>query len=175
MIDLSTNYLGLKLNNPLIVSSSGLTDSVEKIAKLEEPGAGAVILNSLFEEQIKAEAGQMISDNSYPGAQDYLLHCTKNNSAEDYFQLIENAKKSDKIPVIASINCITASDWVDFSGEIEKAGADAPELNIFFLPAKKEISSEKFEEFRGKMNLRRISDPTVYERSQFMKHYSIYQ
>ena len=107
MINLSTNYLGLKLNNPLIVSSSGLTNSVEKIKKLEELGAGAVILKSLFEEQIKAEAGQMIGDTNYPEAQDYLLQYTRNNSIEDYLQLIENAKKSVKIPVIASINCST--------------------------------------------------------------------
>ena len=146
MINLSTIYLGLKLDNPLIVSSSGLTNSVEKIKKLEELGAGAVILKSLFEEQIKAEAGQMISDNSYPEAQDYLLQYTKNNTVEDYLQLIENAKKTVRIPVIASINCITASDWVGFSREIEKAGADALELNVYFLPTKKEISSEKFEE-----------------------------
>jgi dihydroorotate dehydrogenase (fumarate) len=146
MTNLSTNYLGLKLNNPLIVSSSGLTNSVEKIKKLEELGAGAVILKSLFEEQIQAEAGQMISDNTYPEAQDYILKYTKSNTVEEYLQLIENAKKAVKIPVIASINCISASDWVDFADDIEKAGADALELNIYFLPTKKEISSEKFEE-----------------------------
>ena len=77
MTNLSTNYLGLKLNNPLIVSSSGLTNSVEKIKKLEELGAGAVILKSLFEEQIQAEAGHMISDNSYPEAQDYICAIQK--------------------------------------------------------------------------------------------------
>ena len=146
MTNLSTNYLGLKLNNPLIVSSSGLTNSVEKIKKLEELGAGAVILKSLFEEQIQAEAGQMISDNTYPEAQDYILKYTKSNTVEEYLQLIENAKKAVKIPVIASINCISASEWVDFADDIEKAGADALELNIYFLPTKKEISSEKFEE-----------------------------
>jgi dihydroorotate dehydrogenase (fumarate) len=146
MTNLSTNYLGLRLNNPLIVSSSGLTNSVEKIKKLEELGAGAVILKSLFEEQIQAEAGHMIGDSSYPEAQDYILKYTKSNSVEEYLQLIETAKKTVKIPVIASINCITASEWVDFSENIEKAGADALELNIFFLPTKKEVTSEKYEE-----------------------------
>jgi len=146
MTNLSTNYLGLKLNNPLIVSSSGLTNSVEKIKKLEELGAGAVILKSLFEEQIQAEAGHMISDNSYPEAQDYLLQYTKSNSVEEYLQLIENAKKAVSMPVIASINCITASDWINFADDIAKAGADALELNIYFLPTQKDISSEKYED-----------------------------
>jgi dihydroorotate dehydrogenase (fumarate) len=146
MTNLSTNYLGLKLNNPLIVSSSGLTNSVEKIKKLEELGAGAVILKSLFEEQIQAEAGHMLGGNAYPEAHDYLLQYTKSNTVEEYLQLIENAKKAVRIPVIASINCITASDWVNFSGDIEKAGADALELNIYFLPNNREISSEKHEE-----------------------------
>jgi dihydroorotate dehydrogenase (fumarate) len=147
MIDLSTNYLGLRLNNPLIVSSSGLTNSVEKIKKLEELGAGAVILKSLFEEQIRAEAGHMIGDSAYPEAQDYIFQYTKSNSVEEYLQLIENAKKAVRIPVIASINCITASEWVDFAKDIEKAGADALELNIYFLATQQEISSEKHEDF----------------------------
>ncbi|MBN1414590.1 MAG: dihydroorotate dehydrogenase-like protein [Bacteroidales bacterium] len=147
MANLSTNYLGLTLNNPLIVSSSGLTDATEKIQRLAALGAGAVVLKSLFEEQIQAEAGRMLEGSSYPEAQDYIIQYTKNNSLEEYLQLIENAKKAVNIPVIASINCITASDWVGFSNDIAKAGADALELNIYFLPTRKDISSEKYEEF----------------------------
>jgi dihydroorotate dehydrogenase (fumarate) len=146
MANLTTNYLGLKLSNPLIVSSSGLTNTVEKIQQLEELGAGAVVLKSLFEEQIQAEAGRMLVESSYPEAQDYILQYTRSNSLEEYLQLIENAKRTVRIPVIASINCITASDWVGFSGDIEKAGADALELNIYFLPTNKDIPSEKHEE-----------------------------
>ena len=146
MANLSTNYLGLKLNNPLIVSSSGLTNTVEKIQKLEALGAGAVVLKSLFEEQIQVEAGRMLDESSYPEAQDYILQYTKSHSLEEYLQLIEDAKRVVRIPVIASINCITASEWVGFSNDIEKAGADALELNVFFLPTSKDISSEKHEE-----------------------------
>lgn len=146
MTNLTTDYLGLKLNNPLIVSSSGLTNSVEKIRQLEKLGAGAIILKSLFEEQIMAEAGRMINESSYPEAMDYILQYTRSHSLEEYLQLIENAKKSVRIPVIASINCISASDWTGFSEDIEKAGADALELNIFFLPTDKDIGSEKHEE-----------------------------
>jgi dihydroorotate dehydrogenase (fumarate) len=147
MVNLSTNYLGLTLNNPLIVSSSGLTDTVEKIQRLEELGAGAVVLKSLFEEQIQVEAGRMLMEDSYPEAQDYILQYTKSNSVEEYLQLIEKAKRAVKIPVIASINCISASDWINFSTEIEEAGVDALELNIYFLPTDKDVSSEKHEEF----------------------------
>ena len=146
MANLSTNYLGLKLTNPLIVSSSGLTNTVEKIQKLEALGAGAVVLKSLFEEQIQVEAGRMLEESSYPEAQDYILQYTKSNSLEEYLQLIENTKRTVKIPVIASINCISASEWVSFSGDIERAGADALELNIFFLPTDKDIPSDKHEE-----------------------------
>jgi dihydroorotate dehydrogenase (fumarate) len=77
---------------------------------------------------------------------DYILQYTRSHSLEEYLQLIENAKKSVRIPVIASINCISASDWTGFSEDIEKAGADALELNIFFLPTDKDIGSEKHEE-----------------------------
>jgi len=146
MANLATNYLGLKLSNPLIVSSSGLTNTVEKIRQLEELGAGAVVLKSLFEEQIQAEAGRMLGESSYPEAQDYILQYTKSHSLEEYLQLIEDAKKSVRIPVIASINCISASDWIGFASDIEKAGADALELNIYFLPTDKDIPSEKHEE-----------------------------
>lgn len=146
MANLNTNYLGLTLKNPVIVSSSGLTSSVERIVSLEKMGAGAVVLKSLFEEQIQHEAGQFIDKSDYPEAFDYIRQYTKSNSLEEYLKLIENAKKSVKIPVIASINCISASEWVSFAGKIQQAGADALELNVFFVPVEKEISSEKYEE-----------------------------
>ncbi|HJX71149.1 MAG TPA: hypothetical protein VJ346_04335, partial [Bacteroidales bacterium] len=134
MANLNTSYLGLSLKNPVIVSSSGLTNSVEKIVKLEEKGAGAVVLKSLFEEQIKYEAGNLIEKSNYPEAQDYLMNYLKNNSIDEYFKLIEGAKKSVRIPVIASINCMTASEWISFAKDIESAGADALELNVFIVP-----------------------------------------
>lgn len=145
MANLQTEYLGLKLKNPVIVSSSGLTDSVEKIIKLEQNGAGAVVLKSLFEEQINIESGRMIESESYPEAMDYIFNYTKNNSVEGYLNLIEQTKKKANIPVIASINCISASDWVSFAKKIESAGADALELNAFFVPNDKLKSSEEYE------------------------------
>ena len=146
MVSLNTNYLGLKLKNPVIVSSSGLTNTVEKIIKLEKYGAAAVVLKSLFEEQINYEAGSLIDKSDYPEAQDYISHYIKDNSVREYLKLIEDSKKAVKIPVIASINCISGSEWVSYAREIEKAGADALELNVFIVPTEENKSSDKYEE-----------------------------
>ncbi|HQH41941.1 MAG TPA: diguanylate cyclase, partial [Bacteroidales bacterium] len=115
MADLHSVYLGLRLRNPLIISSSGLTDQVSKIKKLEECGAGAVVLKSLFEEQILHEAGKMMDQTDYPGAEDYLKVYARNHSVSEYLRLIEDAKKETRIPVIASINCVSTSEWIDFA------------------------------------------------------------
>lgn len=145
MADLQSVYLGLKLKNPLIISSSGLTDQVSKIKKLEECGAGAVVLKSLFEEQILHEAGRMIQQTDYPGAEDYLKVYTRNHSVSEYLKLIEDAKRETRIPIIASVNCVTTSEWIDFSRNIEQAGADALELNIFYLPLQTGKSGSDYE------------------------------
>jgi dihydroorotate dehydrogenase (fumarate) len=146
MIDLSTRYLGLELRNPVIVSSSGLTNSVDKIRKLEEYGAGAVVLKSLFEEQIRYEAGSMADASDYPEAADYVNYYTKNNSVDEYLQLITDAKSNVDIPVIASINCISGNDWTEFASRIQEAHADALELNIFILPTDKTKRPGYYEE-----------------------------
>lgn len=145
MYNLEVSYLGLKLKNPLIVSSSGLTSSVEKIKKIEKSGAGAVVLKSLFEEQINYEAGSLILNHDYPEAEDYIKNYTKDHGVGEYLKLIEEAKKVVSIPVIASINCVTATDWVRFAKEIEKAGADALELNVFSLPTDKNLEASEYE------------------------------
>lgn len=145
MADLHSVYLGLRLRNPLIISSSGLTDQVSKIKKLEECGAGAVVLKSLFEEQILHEAGKMMDQADYPGAEDYLKVYARNHSVSEYLKLIEDAKKETQIPIIASINCVSTSEWIDFAKNIEQAGADALELNIFYLPLNTGKSSADYE------------------------------
>lgn len=146
MANLQSEYLGLRLRNPLIISSSGLTDNVAKIRKFDEFGAGAVVLKSLFEEQILHDAGKMIDQSSYPEAEDYLKVYTRNNSVAEYLELIEQSKKEVRIPVIASINCITANEWVEFSKNIENSGADALELNLFFLPFSKDKKASFYED-----------------------------
>jgi dihydroorotate dehydrogenase (fumarate) len=116
---------------------------------LEEAGVGAVVLKSLFEEQINLEISKVISsstDNTtYPEAEDYIRNYTRINSVQKYLTFISEAKKSVAIPIIASINCISANDWVDFASDIADAGADALELNIYELPHDKNKSSESHE------------------------------
>jgi len=145
MLKLETNYLGLTLKSPLIVSSSGLTNSVEKIVKYEALGAGAVVLKSLFEEQINFESGIYVEEGLSPEAHDYITAYSQSNAIEEYLRLIENAKKAVKIPVIASINCRSVSKWISFAKDIQDAGADALELNVFFVASDKEQTSEKYE------------------------------
>ncbi len=145
MANLETVYLTLQLKNPVIISSSGLTNSVEKIKKLEENGAGAVVLKSLFEEQINYEAGKLMLSSDYPEAADYITMYSKENAINDYLQLISDAKKTISIPVIASINCISSDEWVNFAKKIEEAGADAIELNVFILPTNKNGLAGEYE------------------------------
>jgi dihydroorotate dehydrogenase (fumarate) len=134
MANLETKYLGLNLKNPVIVSSSGLTGTPGKIVQLADAGAGAVVLKSLFEEQIRMEAGSMIKNTDYPEAADYIDAYSRSNALDEYLKLIEDAKARIDIPVIASINCISSSEWMSFAKQIQEAGADALELNVFFLP-----------------------------------------
>lgn len=151
MLKLETNYLGLTLKSPLIVSSSGLTNSVEKIVKYEALGAGAVVLKSLFEEQINFESGIYVEEGLSPEAHDYITAYSQSNAIEEYLRIIENAKKAVSIPVIASINCRSVSKWISFAKEIQDAGADALELNVFFVASDKEQTSEKLENLYNDM------------------------
>lgn len=145
MASLNTSYLGLSLSSPLIISSSGLTNNTDKIRKFEELGAGAVVLKSLFEEQITFESGKLVEDGLSPEAHDYITRYSRANALEEYLKLIEGSRKAVKMPVIASINCMSANEWVSFARDIENAGADALELNIFFLASDAGASSEKTE------------------------------
>lgn len=139
MADLRSKYLGLELKNPVIVGSCGLTNSVEKIKEIEKAGAGAVVLKSLFEEQINFHTHKTVSQSeslyAYPEAEDYISNYTKENDVSNYLTLIRDCKKSVSIPIIASINCVSKSEWLTFARKIEEAGADALELNIFILPS----------------------------------------
>jgi dihydroorotate dehydrogenase (fumarate) len=134
MVDLKTTYVGLNLENPVIVSSSGLTDNIDKVRRMADQGPGAIVLKSLFEEQIIFDAGKMIDDYSYPEAIDYIRGYSKTHSVGEYLDLISQAKGKISQPVMASINCISGSDWTSFARQIQEAGADALELNVFILP-----------------------------------------
>ena len=133
-MDLKTTYLGLGLRSPVVVGSSGLTLSLNNIKKFEKYGAGAVVLKSLFEEQIMYETRNSLETYDayqHPESIDFLKYITREQSIDRYLNLINDAKSSVSIPVIASINCISNNKWTDFAGELENAGADALELNVF--------------------------------------------
>ena len=146
-MSLSVKYLGLDLKNPIIIGSSGLTGSVDKIVKLEKNGAGAVVLKSLFEEQILMDMGR--SENQdyhyHTEAHDYARYYTKEKSTNDYLNLIKEAKESVNIPVIASINCVSNYEWSSFAKKIESAGADALEINVSMLPSDINVNSTENE------------------------------
>lgn len=139
MASLQTTYMGLKLKSPIIAASSGLTRSIENLIEIEKEGAGAVVLKSLFEEQLIAEANKNLTEFhnelAYPEAFDYISHFTKTNSVNEYLELIEQAKQKLSIPVIASVNCYSNTEWISYAKKFQDAGADAIELNIFILPS----------------------------------------
>ncbi len=149
MVNLSTTYMGFKLKNPIIAGSSGLCNSINKIIEYESNGVGAVVLKSLFEEQIMADANKIIdypeAYNTYPEAIDYIEQFTKSNSVEEYMKLIRDCKKEVKVPVFASINCVSMNEWISIAKDIENAGADALELNIFIMPYDINMSSANHE------------------------------
>ena len=142
MADLTTKYLGLTLRNPIVIASSGITDTVEKLVELDKHGAGAVVLKSLFEEQIMLEADHKMKQaekndliySDYSETLDYIDDHVKEKELNTYIKLIKEAKQKIDIPVIASINAVTSSEWTGFAKQLEAAGADALELNIFVMP-----------------------------------------
>ena len=146
MTDLKTTFAGLSLRNPIIISSSGLTNSVGKNKKLAENGAGAIVLKSLFEEQIMLEADWLGDPNMYPEGSDYLVEYVRQHKLSEYLELIKDTKKVCPIPVIASINCYQDAEWVGFAQQMEAAGADAIEINILALQTDMQYNYGSFEQ-----------------------------
>jgi dihydroorotate dehydrogenase (fumarate) len=151
-MDLSTTYLGMKLRTPFVVSASPLSQDLEKIRRMEDAGASAVVLHSLFEEQIRYERYQLHwqlthSIDSYPEALSYLPEASGfNMRPEEYLRHITRAKSTVAIPIIASLNGSTMGGWLDYAGKMADAGADAIELNLYSIPAEMERSSAEIED-----------------------------
>ena len=151
MIDLSTYYLGRKLHSPLVASSSPLSKDLSNLQKMEDAGAGAVVLHSLFEEQILLDSESLdrflnAGSDSYAESASYFPDfATYDIGPRAYLEHIRAAKRALKIPVIASLNGATLGGWVRYAREMEDAGADALELNIYFLPASFDISGAEIE------------------------------
>lgn len=147
-MDLTTRYLGLVLSNPVIVASCSLTNSVDGVRACADAGAGAVVLKSLFEEQIKADVKKLERDiwiSGHPEAVDYVRNVGLALGPREYLNLIEQAKRAVTIPVIASLNCVSPGQWPDYAKKICTAGADALELNISVMPVEPHRSSEEIE------------------------------
>ena len=149
MTTLKSTYLGIELKNPIIIGSSGLTNSVSSIKKLENYGAGAVVIKSIFEEEILLEFEEELNKvGKFEEALeflDYFDYEIKRQRFEKYTDLIKGAKAEVSIPVIASINCHSADDWIEYAKELEAAGADGLELNLFLLPTDTDQSAAYYQ------------------------------
>jgi dihydroorotate dehydrogenase (fumarate) len=151
-VDLTTQYLGLKLKNPLVPSASPLSKNLDAIRQMEDAGASAVVMHSLFEEQITFETNELdhylnyFTDATpealtwYPAQKDFKV------GPDEYLNNIRKAKAAVKIPIIASLNGVTTGGWIGYAKEIEKAGADALELNVYYIPTDAAMGAAKVEE-----------------------------
>jgi dihydroorotate dehydrogenase (fumarate) len=152
MIDLTTNYLGLKLRTPLVPSASPLSHEIDSIRRLEDAGASAVVLYSLFEEQLRQESVELehrlsAHTESFAEATTYLPAAPEFRiGPEGYLNHIRKAKKAVGIPIIASLNGTSVGGWSDYAKQIEQAGADAIECNIYSIAANPELSASEVEQ-----------------------------
>lgn len=149
-VDLSTTYMGLELKNPIIVSSSKLTNNVRGVVSCAKWGAGAIVLKSLFEEQLLANEDQLMdADEKYfwhPEAVDFINMNAKEHGLQEYLSLIRESKAQVDVPIIGSIHCNTPKEWPKFASRLEEAGIDGLELNIAIIPFDENISSQKIED-----------------------------
>lgn len=151
-MDITTNYLGLKLRSPLVVSASPLSEDVDNIKRMEDAGASAIVLYSLFEEQLRQDRLEL-HQNLQQGTESFAEALTYfpepddfHLGPEEYLKHIAAAKRATKIPVIASLNGSSVGGWTEYAKQIQKAGADALELNIYYIPTDPDLSGEVVEE-----------------------------
>ena len=142
----NTKYLGLEIESPIIAGSCGLTNNIENLKKLEASGAGAVIIKSVFEEQIiydiKRNLTMVAPTDSYGMSYEYIANHVSDDSLSKHFDLIKAAKKQLHIPVIGSINCFSFENWMTYTQRFQEAGCDALELNMAILPYETTLSCE---------------------------------
>jgi dihydroorotate dehydrogenase (fumarate) len=152
MVDLSTSYLGLSLKNPVIASASPISKKLDGFRKLEDAGASAVVMYSLFEEQIVHESLALDhflnrGTDTYAESLTYFPDLQNYNvGPEDYLELIHKAKSAVSIPVIGSLNGVSTGGWIDYAKRIEQAGADALELNMYYLATDINLTSQELEQ-----------------------------
>jgi dihydroorotate dehydrogenase (fumarate) len=150
-MDLSTTYLGLKLKHPIIVGASPMSSDLDQVRRLEDAGAAAIVMHSLFEEQLLLEQSQQQSyvdafENASAEAMDFLPKPAEYAlGPEEYLEQIRKVKAAVRVPVIGSLNGLTNSGWLDYAAKIEQAGADALELNVYSLPTSAEDAAAALE------------------------------
>jgi dihydroorotate dehydrogenase (fumarate) len=150
-MDMRTDYLGLTLKNPLVPSSSPLSHTLDGIRRLEDDGAAAVVMYSLFEEQITSESYYLDyylshGSDSYAESLNYFPEMDHYNVGPDeYLELIRKAKAAVDIPIIGSLNGVSTGGWIEYAGMIEEAGADALELNVYYIPTSSYLSGTEVE------------------------------
>jgi dihydroorotate dehydrogenase (fumarate) len=151
-MDLTTNYLGLRLRTPLVVAASPLSEEIDNIKKMEDAGAGAVVLYSLFEEQLRQDRVELHhhlehGTFSYPEALTYFPEPEQFHlGPEEYLKHVAKAKKSVRIPIIASLNGSSTGGWTQYAKAIQEAGADALELNIYYIPTDLNLTGAQVEQ-----------------------------
>ena len=154
-MDTRTKYLGLELKTPIVVGSCGLTADIDKLAEMEAAGAGAVILKSVFEEQIiydiKRNTHVVAPTDSYGDSYEYIAQHVADDSMGRYFALIREAKNRLSIPVIGSINCYSYENWLTYASKFQEAGCDALELNLAILPYETSLSADDVERTFGQI------------------------
>jgi dihydroorotate dehydrogenase (fumarate) len=180
-MDISTKYLGLNLSSPLVVSASPLSEDLDNIKRMEDAGASAVVLYSLFEEQLRQDRLELNRNlesgtesfaealTYFPEADEYKL------GPEEYLKHIAAAKKATRIPIIASLNGSSAGGWTEYAKQIQQAGADALELNIYYIPTDLELSGEVVEDTY--LNILRavkkeVSIPVAVKLSPFFSNFA---
>jgi len=152
MVDLITNYLGLALKNPLVASSSPLSHKVSSVQELEEAGIAAVVMYSLFEEQIIRESLKLHEDLSrgthqFAEALTYIPEIGSYSIGPDtYVEHLKKLKQATKIPIIGSLNGVSTGGWIEYAEKIEQAGADALELNLYYLATDPDVTSAELED-----------------------------
>lgn len=151
-MNLSTTYLGLKLKNPIVPSASPLSRTLDSMKRLEDAGAAAIVVYSLFEEQIAHEAAELdhylsYGTESFAEALTYFPEADEYNlGPEEYIKLLHDAKRSLGIPVIGSLNGISTGGWIEYAKKIEETGADALELNVYYIPTDPKLTSQDVED-----------------------------
>lgn len=151
MVDLSTTYLGLKLKNPLVASSSPISKKLDTVRQLEDAGVSAIVMYSLFEEQITHESNELdhfltLGTESYAEAISYFPDINYANlGADAYIEHLHRVKEAVNIPVIGSLNGISTGGWVKYARTMEEAGADAIELNLYYVPTNPDLTSNQLE------------------------------